>query len=115
MKHIDRKISRQKFVQLFFVPLLILIFLSSCNGVGAMPTDPIASPTPYPSEVEWETAVEILNTGDVEMVTQFHSLDVLLTMKDGTKTKTVEPSIDDIFQEIEKCGQPCSDILIATE
>ena len=88
------------------VTLLLLLLLTGCAGTMA---------TPYPDEVDWETAVEILNTGDVEMVTQLHSLDVTLTMKDGSEIHTVEPQIDDIFAEIEKCGEPCSQIIIATE
>lgn len=90
--------------------LLLVLVLSACNGQQAEPTA-----TPYPSEVDWETAVEILNTGDVEVAAQLHSLDVFLTMKDGTEIHTVEPSIDAIFREVEKCGQPCSDIVLATE
>ena len=85
--------------------LLALFLLVSCN----------APPTPYPEQVEWETAVEILNSGDVEMVVQAHSLEVTLTMKDGSEIHTVEPAIDAIFTEIEKCGQPCSQIALATE
>ena len=86
--------------------LLLLLFMASCSRTPA---------TPYPDEVDWETAVEILNTGDVEMVVQLHSLDVTLTMKDGSEIHTVEPAIDAIFDEIEQCGQPCSQIALATE
>jgi len=74
-----------------------------------------APSTPYPSEVDWNTAVEILNTGDVEIVTQAHSLDITLIMKDGSEIHTVEPTIDAIFAEIDRCGQPCSEIIMATE
>lgn len=72
-------------------------------------------PTPYPGEVDWETAIEILNSGEVEMAAQLHNLTVTLTLKDGTVIRTVEPSIDAIFDEVEKCGQPCSGIALATE
>lgn len=88
------------------VTLLLLLFTIGCAGTPA---------TPYPGEVDWETAVEILNSGDVEMVTQLHSLDVTLTMKDGSVIHTVEPTIDAIFAEIEQCGEPCSQIMMATE
>jgi ABC-type Zn uptake system ZnuABC Zn-binding protein ZnuA len=88
--------------------LFAVLLLAGCGATGA-------TPTPYPAEVDWETAVEILNNGDVEMVVQLHSLDVTLTMKDGSEIHTVEPTIDAIFAEIEKCGQPCSQIAIATE
>jgi hypothetical protein len=88
--------------------LWIALLLSACGGIQV-------EPTPYPSDVDWETAVEILNAGEVEMVAQLHSLDVILTLKDGTEIHTVEPTIDAIFQEVEKCGQPCSQIMLATE
>ena len=73
------------------------------------------TPTPYPSDVNWEAAVEILHTGEVEMVMQAHSLDVTLIMKGGSEIHTVEPTIDAIFAEIDQCGQPCSEIIMATE
>jgi hypothetical protein len=88
--------------------LLLALLLSGCGGTQA-------EPTPYPSEVDWKTAVEILNSGDVEMAAQLHSLEVILTLKDGTEIRTVEPTIDAIFQEVEKCGQPCAKMTLATE
>ncbi len=65
--------------------------------------------------VEWETAVAILNSGDVVEIFQTHSLDVTLTLADGRVVKTVEPAIDDVFTAVSDCGEPCSDILMATE
>lgn len=88
--------------------LMFAVLLSGCAGM-------LSDPTPYPSEVDWEMAVEILNSGEVEMVAQLHSLDVILTLKDGSEIRTVEPSIDDIFREVEKCGSTCSDLVLATE
>jgi len=73
------------------------------------------SPTGYPAEVPWETAVEILNTGQVDSIFQTHNLDVSLVLIDGTTIKTVEPEIDAIFREVERCGRPCSNIMLATE
>jgi hypothetical protein len=90
--------------------LVLVLFLVSCSAAATE-----VPPTPYPEGVNWETAVEILNSGDVEMVVQLHSLDVIFTMKDGSEIQTVEPTIDAIFAEIEKCGQPCSQIAVATE
>ena len=60
-------------------------------------------------------AIEILYTGEVEMAAQSHNLDVILTMKDGSYIQTVEPNLDAIFQVIQECGQPCADIMLATE
>ena len=88
------------------IALLLLLFMAGCAETGA---------TPYPDKVDWEAAMKILNTGDVEMVAQLHNLDVTLTMKDGSEIHTVEPTIDAIFTEIEKCGEPCSQIMMATE
>ena len=94
--------------RLLLVCLLFALLASSCAGTQA-------EPTPYPGEVDWETAIEILNSGEVEMVAQLHSLDVYLTLKDGTEIRTIEPSIDAIFQEVELCGQSCREIVLATE
>ena len=73
--------------------LLFALLVSGCGGTRV-------EPTPYPSEVGWETAVEILNSGDVEMAAQLHSLEVILTLKGGTEIRTVEPTIDAIFHEV---------------
>lgn len=59
--------------------------------------------------------MEILNTGEVEMVVQLHGLAVTLTMGDGSEIHTVEPATDAIFRGVEKCGQPCSEIILATQ
>lgn len=90
--------------------LLLVLLMASCSGTATE-----LPPTPYPAEVDWETALEILNSGDVEMVVQAHSLDVTFTMKDGSQIHTVEPQIDAIFTEIQKCGEPCTRIVQATE
>jgi len=65
--------------------------------------------------VFWNEAIRILNGGEVEKIAQAHSLDVTLILKDGRKIKTKEPGIDDIFDEVEKCGEPCKEILLFTE
>lgn len=95
--------------------LFILGLLTACSSSAA--TQEIVTPDLLPcgEEVEWETAVEILHQGEVEQVVQLHSLAVTLILKDGCEIKTVEPVIDDIFNEVEKCGTPCSDMILATE
>lgn len=92
---------------LYFLILLFILVLSACATNG--------TPTAYPNEVNWETAVRIIHSGQVEMVVQLHSLDVTLTMKDGSEVHTVEPLIDAVFQEVEQCGKPCEDIILVTE
>ena len=66
-------------------------------------------------EVTWDEAIEILNSGHVVQIAQSHSLDVQLALDDGTNIHTTEPGIDDIFDEVTKCGDPCATILLATE
>ena len=75
-------------------------------------------PTPstqWPAEVDWLTTIEIIRSGQVSQVIQAHNLDVILTLKDGSQIKTSEPAIDEIFKEIELCGETCSEILLITD
>ena len=67
------------------------------------------------SEVSWTEALEILNKGDVQLVSQSHNLEVLLVLKDGRTITTVEPSIDAIFKAITECGETCSNVILMTE
>ena len=78
--------------------LLCLVFALLVAGCGGTQ---IGS-TPYPGEVDRVTAIEILISGDVEMAAQLHSLEDTLTLKDGTEIRTIEPTIDAIYQEVEK-------------
>jgi hypothetical protein len=74
-------------------------------------------PTPLPcnEEVAWEQAIEILHTGQVESVVQLHSLEVSFMLENGCRITTVEPRIDDIFKEIDKCVNSCGVTSFATE
>ncbi|HKJ28017.1 MAG TPA: hypothetical protein VJ965_10290 [Anaerolineales bacterium] len=73
------------------------------------------TPTPLPDTIPWEDAMALLQTGEVEQVVQLHSLKVTLYLKDGQQVDTIEPGIDAIFDEIQQCGAPCSNIILATE
>jgi len=91
----------------------------------AMPTNTAPAPVAegeslYPgpqsgNEISWEAAVALLNNGEVAQVVQTHNLQVTLDLKDGRSLVTREPNIDDVFNVIEGCGQPCTDISVATE
>jgi hypothetical protein len=75
-------------------------------------------PAPGSTEVKtvsWEEAKSILLDGEVAEVFQLHSLEVKLTLKDGSKLSTTEPAIDDVFKVIDECGEKCVDIRVATE
>jgi len=65
--------------------------------------------------ISWSEAIIILNNGQVKEVNQFHNLNVRLILEDETTMNTIEPKLDDIINEIEKCGDTCSNIIIATE
>lgn len=65
--------------------------------------------------VSWDEARSIILNGDVVSVAQTHSLEVTIQLADGSTIVTQEPAIDDVFAVIEECGEPCANILIATE
>ncbi len=103
---IKEKTLERKYINHLILTLMFFL-LASCSSM--------ADPTPYPAEVDWETAVEILNLGDVKTVFQLHNLEVTLVMNDGNEIHTIEPVIDAIFDEVNKCGAPCGNIVLATE
>lgn len=98
------KSSCKLFIYLGILAIL-LISLTSCGGTDVV----------IPEKVDWQTAVEVLNTGQVTEIVQSHDLQVTFTLDDGSQIITVEPFIDKIFQEIELCGELCSEILLITE
>ncbi len=63
----------------------------------------------------WAEAVQTIMNGEVQQVTQTHSLEVTLSLKDGTTLHTIEPRLDEVFRVIEMCGELCSDIVLSTE
>ena len=96
---------RNKFLYLILSGML----LTACSSVS------LPQQTPYPETVDWITAVEILNSGEVVEVVQLHNLSVTLHMEDGSLIKTVEPLIDEIFREIDLCDLVCEGIILVTE
>jgi len=65
--------------------------------------------------VVWSVAIQVLYTGHVTHIFQSHHLDVTLQLKNGTVLTTKEPTIDAIFDEVARCGEPCRNIVMATE
>jgi putative hemolysin len=65
--------------------------------------------------VSWEVAVDLIHAGKVETVFQLHNLSVTLALKDNRSLETIEPRIDAVFDVVEDCGDPCSDMMLATE
>jgi hypothetical protein len=81
---------------------------------------PYPQPNQYPgpgvtSEVPWSRAEEMIMGGEIARVMQTHDLKVYLTSTEGWVVMTVEPEIDAVLDVIDRCGDPCKKILIATE
>jgi hypothetical protein len=95
--------------------LLGLLVLSACTPAPS--PEVVDHPTALPcnEEVTWSQAIDILNSGQVESVMQTHSLEVSFVLENGCRIWTIEPHIDDIFAEVQKCGDPCANISLATE
>lgn len=106
---------KMNFRKIFITVSLLLIVVAACSADPTKQPNAIPDPLPCGEEVEWDRAVEILNQGNVEQVVQLHSLEVRLILQDGCEIKTIEPSIDDIFDEVQKCGEKCEGMILATE
>jgi hypothetical protein len=87
------------------VAILLTFLLAAC--APALPADGAV--------ISWDEAVQLLHAGHVTQVFQAHSLQVTMTFDNGATVTTTEPSIDEIFFEIERCGAPCANIAQATE
>jgi len=76
---------------------------------------PFDSPISPEAVVSWEEAEALILSGQVEQVAQAHSLEVTLYLRDGRQLSTTEPKIDEVFDVIGRCGEPCADMILATE
>lgn len=85
---------------------LLCLLLAAC-APSSLPADGAVIP--------WDEAVQLLHDGHVTQIFQAHSLQVTLTLHNGARVTTTEPSIDAIFYEVEQCGAPCVGIGLATE
>ena len=90
--------------------LLSFIFLSLFILAACSPALPADGAT-----IPWDQAIELLRGGQVTMVAQLHSGDVQLTLDNGAVVHTVGPYLDAIFDEVQACGAPCADIVLAME
>lgn len=57
--------------------------------------------------ISWESAVEIIKSCQVKIVTQTHSKNVGIILKDGTSKNTVEPEIDMVIEEAQDASAKC--------
>jgi len=67
------------------------------------------------SEISWEQAVAYIEECEADMVFQTHALDVYVTLKNGSRTHTKEPAIDDVFRVLDRTREACGTIPVATE
>lgn len=61
----------------------------------------------------WEEVKEAISNCQVKKVFQAHSLQVGVTLKDGTEIKAVEPKIDEIIDLVTSAN--CKDVIMSTE
>ena len=88
------------------------------NGVTdtfTLDVDNVLPPEAVPLMLSWPEAEQMILSGDVQQVAQTHALAVYLTLKDGREFVTKEPSIDEVFRLVERCGEKCAGIALATE
>ena len=81
---------------------------------------PIYNPYPGPSEgvsnyINWSEAEALVLRGEVSEAYQTHSLHVTLVLIDGNVALTIQPELDEIFNVVERCGDLCKEIILATE
>jgi hypothetical protein len=65
--------------------------------------------------ISWPAAVSLIEACEVEMATQTHALDVYLDLKNGSKVRAVEPTIDEMFTVINRSQGTCGTFPVATE
>jgi|GEM_PF-1865773 len=65
--------------------------------------------------VSWSNARELITSCNANMVMQTHALDVFLTREDGSRVRSVEPVIDEVFRVLEDASGRCGSIPVATE
>lgn len=89
------------------IVVLLSTLLAACAAGASLPADGATIP--------WDEAVQLLHDGHVTQIFQAHSLQVTLVLSNDATVTTIEPSIDEIFFEVERCGAPCAAIPMATE
>ncbi len=81
---------------------------------------PAYNPYPGPSDgvveyLDWDQVEALILKGEVSEVYQAHSLHVTLVLPDKRVVNAFEPQIDEVFRLLDRCGDPCKDVIRATE
>jgi len=95
------------------LPILVALVGAACTSAPTAVSGPTAEPTP--ATIAWPAAEARILAGDAAAVMQAHSLEVIITLKTGRRIHTVEPEIDEVLRVIDRCGEACRDIVVATE
>ena len=82
---------------------------------GSGPPSSMPPTDPAIPRVTWDEAKDLITSGMVTQAFQSHALEVRLYLKDGTSVVTTEPQIDEVIRVIRACGEPCANIMFATE
>lgn len=64
---------------------------------------------------KWEKIKNAIYGCEVESVSQNHSNEVTVKLKDGNKIEAIEPNIDDVFGIVAEAKSKCGEITMATE
>lgn len=73
---------------------------------------------PGPDEdgfIPWEQVVGLIHDCRVETAVQTHDREVTLKLDSGVEVRSIEPEIDQVFRELEACGECCLDVVLVTE
>lgn len=79
------------------------------------PNDPGIVPGTGHVFITWPQAIEFITSCSPSLITQTHMLDVFLEFADGSRLRTVEPTIDAVMQVAQEAQATCGPIPLATE
>jgi hypothetical protein len=92
---------------------LVVALLTLCGASHHVPV--LASDEPAPRTIPWERAVGLIESGQVQEVTQLHSRQVTLKTGRGETFQTVEPALDEVIRVVRERAPNRHSIPIATE
>ncbi len=91
---------------------MLLGFRDRIEAASQSQVPNLSSPLPA---ITWLKARQLILDGQAKQVMQWHSLQVTLTLADGTTWVTVEPQLDEVFKLIRECGDRCKNMMVGTE
>jgi hypothetical protein len=92
---------------------VIAVLLLACGAIYRPPVR--AADEPPPKMIPWERAVKLIESGQVQEVTQLHSREVTLKTNRGEIFQTLEPALDEVIRVVRERAPNKDSIPIATE